>query len=289
MSYVFVLDSNKNPLNPVHPGLARKLLTSRQAAVFKRSPFTLMLKRELPEASVQSLRLKIDPGSQTTGVALVNNTSGQVMFAAEITHRGKQVKAGLERRRTVRRNRRARKTRYRPARFFNRRRPKGWLPPSLESRLANITTWVRRLQRLCPLGVLSMELVRFDTQLLQHPDISGILYQQGELAGYEIREWLLEKWGRRCAYCRATNVPLEVEHMTPKSRGGSDRASNLVLACHACNQRKGNQTAEEFGFPQLQEQAMVPLTDAAAVILHAGRCLNGSQPRDCQSKWARAV
>lgn len=265
MSYVFVLDRNKRPLDPVHPGWARKLLTSGQAAVFKRYPFTLILTAVLPEVPVQPLRLKLDPGSRTTGLALVNDTSGQVLFAAEITHRGQQVKAALDTRRAVRRSRRSRKTRYRPARFLNRRRPKGWLPPSLESRLANVTTWVARLRRLCPITALSQELVKFDLALMQQPEISGIEYQQGELAGYECREYLLEKWQRRCAYCGATHIPLEVEHLIPKSRGGSDRLSNLVLACHDCNQRKGNQTAAEFGFPQLQAQARRPLKDAAAV------------------------
>jgi 5-methylcytosine-specific restriction endonuclease McrA len=265
MSYVFVVDHEKRPLNPVHPGWARKLLTSGQAAVFRHHPFTLILEAALPDAPVHPLRLKLDPGSRTTGLALVNDTNGQVVFAAEIVHRGQQVKAALDARRAVRRSRRRRKTRYRPARFLNRRRPKGWLPPSLESRLANVTTWVTRLQRLCPITALSQELVKFDLALMQQPTISGIEYQQGELADYECREYLLEKWQRRCAYCGATNVPLEVEHLTPRSRGGSDRLSNLVLACHACNQRKGTQTAEEYGFPQLQAQARLPLKDAAAV------------------------
>jgi len=90
-------------------------------------------------------------------------------------------------------------------------------------------------------------------------------YQQGALMGYEVREYLLEKWGRQCAYCGAKAVPLQVEHMIPKSRGGSNRVSNLTLACHACNQAKGTQTAAEWGHPDLQKQAKLPLRDAAAV------------------------
>jgi len=110
-----------------------------------------------------------------------------------------------------------------------------------------------------------MELVKFDTQVMQNPEISGVEYQQGELMGYEVREYLLEKWGRKCAYCGATNMPLEIEHIIPKSRGGSNRASNLTLACNACNQCKGNQTAEEFGYPAIQGKAKQPLKDVAAV------------------------
>ena len=108
-------------------------------------------------------------------------------------------------------------------------------------------------------------MVKFDTQAIQNPEISGIEYQQGMLAGYELREYLLEKWQRRCAYCKKTNVPLQIEHLTPRARGGSDRVSNLTLACGPCNQKKGTQTAAEFGFPDLQAQAKVPLKDAAAV------------------------
>ena len=98
----------------------------------------------------------------------------------------------MHRYRGVRRSRRQRKTRYRAPRFDNRRRREGWLAPSLESRLANVLTWTRRLMRVCPITEISMEVVKFDTQLLDHPEIAGSEYQQGALAGYEVREYLLE-------------------------------------------------------------------------------------------------
>lgn len=265
MSKVFVVDSQKRPLDPVHAGYARWLLTHQKAAVFRRYPFTIILKEAKPEALVQTLRLKIDPGSKTTGLALVNDARGEVVWAAELSHRGQQVRQRLAERRAIRRHRRQRKTRYRKARFDNRRRKPGWLPPSLESRLANVMTWVARLRRLCPVAALSQELVRFDTQALQNPAISGIEYQQGTLAGYELREYLLEKWERRCAYCKAEKMPLQIEHLTPRARGGSNRVSNLTLACEPCNLAKGTKTAAEFGYPELQALAKRPLKDAAAV------------------------
>jgi 5-methylcytosine-specific restriction endonuclease McrA len=211
------------------------------------------------------LRLKIDPGSKTTGLAAVNDATGQVVWAAELSHRSQQVKERLDQRRSRRRSRRSRHTRYRPARYLNRRRRAGWLPPSLESQIANVVTWVKRLRRDAPIGALSLELVKFDTQLLQNAEISRIEYQQGELAGYEVREYLLEKFQRRCAYCGATNVPLQVEHILPRTRGGSNRVSNLTMACKPCNDAKGKQTAAEFGHPTVQAQAKAPLRDAAAV------------------------
>jgi len=97
-----------------------------------------------------------------------------VVFAAELTHRGQQIKQALDARRAVRRSRRQRTTRYRAPRFENRRRRKGWLAPSLESRMANVLTWVRRLMRVCPINQISMEVVKFDTQLMDHPEIVGI-------------------------------------------------------------------------------------------------------------------
>jgi hypothetical protein len=105
----------------------------------------------------------------------------------------------------------------------------------------------------------------FDAQKIQNPEITGVEYQQGELQGYEIKEYLLEKWRRTCAYCGKTNVPLEVEHIIPKSRGGTDRVSNLTIACRKCNLKKGNKTAEEFGYPHVQQQAKQPLKATACL------------------------
>lgn len=271
MAHVFVLDTDHRPLTPCTSARARLLLRRGKAAVWRTVPFTIILKQSADAPSTPALRLKLDPGSRSTGLAVVNETTGQVVFAAEITHRAEQVREALTKRRAVRRSRRQRHTRYRKPRFANRRRPKGWLPPSLESRLANITTWVARVQGWCPITALSLELVKFDTALLQQPDLSGIAYQHGTLAGYELREYILLKWQHACAYCNATNVPLELDHIVPRSRGGSDRESNLTLACRSCNQAKGNQSIEVFlqhrpaVLRRILAQRKTPLHDAAAV------------------------
>jgi 5-methylcytosine-specific restriction endonuclease McrA len=271
MSKVFLVDQQRKPLDPIHPGWARRLLSSGQAAVLRRAPFTLILKRTVEEPQVQALRLKLDPGSRTTGMALVKDESGEVVFAAELLHRGGQIKKALEKRRAKRRFRRARHTRYRPARWRNRRRKKGWLPPSVESRVHNIITWVARLLRLSPVGAMSLELVRFDLQAIEQPEISGVEYQQGTLAGYELREYLLLKWGHACAYCGKGDHPLQIEHIVPKVKGGSNRVSNLCIACEACNQAKGSKDLEQFlgkkqeVLKKIQAQCKAPLRDAAAV------------------------
>jgi 5-methylcytosine-specific restriction endonuclease McrA len=266
MQRVFVVDKNRNPLMPCHPARAKELLDKGKAAVLRRYPFTIILKYAV-ESNNQPVAFKVDPGSRITGLALVAEfkCGKRCIWAGELTHRGQKIKDNLLSRRQLRRGRRGRKTRYRKPRFLNRTRPEGWLPPSLQSRVDNVFTWLTRLYEVAPVTHLTMELVKFDMQKMENPEISGIEYQQGQLEGYEVREYLLEKWGRKCAYCGVTNVPLEVEHIVPKSRGGSNRPSNLTLACTPCNQKKNNQTAEEFGFPLIQAQAKKPLKDAAAV------------------------
>jgi 5-methylcytosine-specific restriction endonuclease McrA len=205
------------------------------------------------------------------GLAVVQEETGRVTNALEISHRGQQIKNSLESRRALRRGRRNRKTRYRKPRFLNRTRRAGWLPPSLESRIANIETWIRRIRKLCPIAAISQELVRFDLQQIQNPEISGVEYQRGELFGFEVKEYLLQKWNRKCAYCGVENVPFEIEHILARSMGGSNRVSNKSLSCHSCNQAKGNKPLKEFlkkkpeVLKRVLAQAKAPLKDAAAV------------------------
>jgi hypothetical protein len=272
MSNVFVIDTYQRPLNPVHPGRARILLSEGKAAVYRQFPFTIILKIEFEEPAVQPLRIKLDPGSRTTGIAIVNDATGEVVFAAELSHRGHKIKGAIDDRRAVRRSRRQRKTRYRAPRFHNRKNKKrGWLPPSLESRISNVLTWVHRFSRYCPITAISMELVRFDMQLMEHAEVSGVQYQQGTLAGYEVRAYLLEKWDRACSYCGAKDVPLQIEHIHPRANGGTNRIANLCLACEPCNTAKGTLDIAVFlkkkpeVLKRIQVQAKQPLKDAAAV------------------------
>jgi 5-methylcytosine-specific restriction endonuclease McrA len=271
MVSVFVVDTNRKPLNPVHPGEARYLLNAGKAAVLKRFPFTLILKYPVDTQEISPLRVKIDPGSKITGIAVVNDVTGKVVFAAELSHRGQAIRDALLSRRGVRRGRRARHTRYRKPRFQNRLIPQGWLAPSLMSRVSNVLTWVKRLQRVCPIAGISQELVRFDLQQMENPEIAGVSYQQGTLAGYEVREYVLEKWERKCAYCAKENVALQIEHIVPRAKGGSDRVSNLTLACEKCNTAKGTQDIAVFlgkkpeVLKRILAQAKAPLKDAAAV------------------------
>lgn len=138
-------------------------------------------------------------------------------------------------------------------------------------RVLTIETWVKRLCRYAPIIQIAMELVKFDTQAMQNPEIDGVEYQQGELAGYEVREYLLEKWGRKCAYCDKVGTPLQIEHIHPRAKGGSNRVTNLTLSCERCNIKKGTKSIDEFlkkdgsRLERIKRQAKQPLKDAATV------------------------
>jgi len=273
MNHVFVIDSNKKPLMPVHPGRARELLTKQKAAVYRQYPFTIILKMAYPNAATQPIEFKIDPGSRTTGLALVakGNNGKKVVWGANLEHHGLKIKADLDSRRALRRGRRVRKLRYRKPRFMNRAKPKGWLPPSIKSRVDNVEAWAKKIIGLLPITSIGIEVVKFDMQRMRNAEISGVGYQQGTLAGYELRQYLLEKWGHKCAYCGAENVPLEIEHLHPKSKGGTNSITNLVIACHKCNEKKGTQDVREFlkrkpeVLRRVLAQVKAPLRDAAAV------------------------
>ena len=270
---------------PCSPKRARKLLEAGRARVHRPHPFTIRLvDRRLEDSTLQPLALKLDPGSKATGLALVrvertvDADTGEIgdpvlhlRFLMELVHRGQAIRNAMQRRTMLRRGRRGRKTRYRAPRFDNRTRPEGWLPPSLQHRIETTMTWVARLRRLAPIAELTQELVRFDMQAIQNPEISGLEYQRGELFGYEVKAYLLEKFHRTCQYCDATGVPVEVEHIVPKARGGSNRVSNLTLACRPCNEAKDARDVHEFlahdpaRLARVLARANAPLRDAAAV------------------------
>jgi 5-methylcytosine-specific restriction endonuclease McrA len=286
---VFVLDRRKKPLMPCSEKRARKLLAAGRARVHRLVPFTLRLvDRTQAESVLQPLRLSIDPGSKATGLALcrveerIDADTGEIAEPAlhvaalqEVVHRGQAIRDGLQRRAMFRRSRRGGKTRYRAPRFDNRVRCTGWLAPSLLHRVQTTMSWVRRLQRCAPVTELAQELVRFDMQLMQARadggTVEGVEYQRGELAGFEVGEYLLAKWDRQCAYCDAREVPLEKEHIVARAHGGSNRVSNLALACRPCNQRKGAQDVRDFlrhepvRLQRVLALAKAPLKDAAAV------------------------
>jgi RRXRR protein len=256
---VFVLDKRKRPLMPCSEKRARLLLERGRAVVHRRYPFAIRLKDRVV-GKVQPIRVKLDPGSKTTGVAVVTDEDGnkptRVLCLFERTQRGRQIGEAVAARRAFRRRRRGANLHYQAPRFDNGRRPQGWLPPSLQHQVKTCMSWVGRFCRLGPAAGIAVERVRFDMQLLENPEISGVEYQRGTLTGYESREYVLEKFGRHCVSC-AADVPLNL--------------SNLVPAGIPCSAQKDAKPVEEFraGKPALlariKAQAKAPLKDAAAV------------------------
>ena len=250
---VFTLDKKKRPLGHCTPKRARQLIEKGRACVYKHYPFTIIVK-DLDTRTMDihhSYRIKIDPGASYTGIAVTEED--RVVAYFELRHRGRAVVEALHTRKAARRNRRSRETIYRRCKFrgggdYESPRKEGWLPPSQRSIADNILAFVIRLERLLGPCEIDMELVRFDTQLLENPDIEGIEYQQGTLPGYEMKAYLMERYQHTCQYCgnETGDRRLEWEHKIPKSRGGSDSVKNATLACRTCNQEKAGRTPEEW-------------------------------------------
>ncbi len=256
---VHVLNMRGKPLMPTTPRKARKLLRSGKAKVVQRTPFTIQLNYATGETK-QPIWLGIDPNYSKIGFSAV--TEKKELISGEVMLRN-DVSENLTERKQYRRGRRS-KLEYRKPGFQTQTSKKeGTLSPSIQQKLNTIIDFVDRIKSILPVTSVFVEVASFDTQKMVNPEIAGIEYQQGELQGYEIREYLLEKYKRTCAYCGRSDVSLQVEHIIPSSRGGSDRVSNLTIACSECNQEKGDKTAEEFGHPEVQEQAKESLKAAA--------------------------
>ena len=249
MQHVFVVDTDRKPCNPVDPGKARILLSQGKAAVLRRFPFTIVLKAVSTE-TVRPYRLKFDPGSKQTGVALVDEESNTVVFAMEIIHRGRAISKALAARKGIRRSRRSRHARYRKPGLPSTKRQQGWLAPSLKHRVYTVSTWKDRIRRYAPVAHLSQELVRFDMQAMECPEISGAEYQQGTLAGYEIREYLLNKWERKCSYCGAENIPIQIEPYPCQGQRRNQQNQQFGSSLPWLQHQKGNTRCQ--GFPKEQ-------------------------------------
>ncbi len=309
-SRVFVVDRHAHPLMPCHQARARKLLSSERARVHRLVPFVIRLvDRAAEHSEVPGVEVGVDPGSKFTGVSVFRvskeNTRHGIV-SIEIKHRGQIIHKHMGQRSAYRRRRRTANLRYRKPRWANRHPEScancaknarhgsrycqpcagersfvdnGYrntrLAPSLQHRADSTMSVVSRLRRWTPVTAIHLELVRFDMQQIENPEIAGVQYQQGTLSGYEVREYLLEKWGRQCAYCGNSGVPLRIEHILARSRGGTDRISNLTLVCEGCNKKKDAQPIEVFlakdpkRLAKILAQAKAPLKDAAAV--HATR------------------
>ena len=242
---VFVLDRSKKPLNMISNAEARILLRKKLAVIHKIYPFTIRLRDNSCVGKDRAYTVKIDPGSRHTGIAITDDKDSVVMLA-EIEHRGHLIKKNLDKRRDVRRNRRGRKTRYRPARFLNRKRPKGWLAPSVKSRADNVINFIKKYKKLLNINKVMIEHVSFDVaQMSSDTKLLGNDYQEGKLYQKELRSFIFSRSNNKCVYCGAKAE--EIDHVIPRSSGGTNSVHNLVASCKSCNKKKSNLTLKAFG------------------------------------------
>ena len=274
-----VLDQHGLPLAPARPSRVRQWLESGRATkVWIKGIFAVQLHDLNADTAITGdFALNLDPG-HTTGTAITRESpDGQcrtIVGAYEHQHRNKEIHHNLDSRRDCRRTRRSR-LRRRPARFNNRAnaRTKGRLPPSIQSLVDDTEAIVLTMCRLYPVKQIRVEYLRFDTQLMQNPDIKGAEYQRGTLYGWQLRHYIFARDRWQCQYCdkpHTKNRTLTLDHIIPESRGGPTVVGNLVTACKQCNTKKTNTPLDAFlakkpklaAKIQQQVDKLVPLTPA---------------------------
>lgn len=242
MPQVYVLDHVGCPLMPCSPAKARHLLKDGRAKVRKRTPFTIQLLYG-SSGYTQKIILGVDAGSKTIGMSA--STETQELFVAEVTPRNDVVN-NLSARREFRRSRRNRKTRYRKPRFNNRvhSKHKGWLAPSVEVKIQEHITSIKRTCSILPINRIVVETAEFDLQLLKaiqdgEPAPVGEDYQKGEMYGfYNVRQYVLWRDNYTCQCCGAhrKGIKLHIHHLESRKTGGN-APDNQVTICDSCHDK----------------------------------------------------
>lgn len=231
--FIYVINQHGKPLMPCQPRKARILLKQGKAKVIQRTPFTIQLLHG-SSGYTQSISLGIDAGTKTVGVSATSEN--KVLFEAEAKLRA-DIQDLLASRSEFRRSRRNRTTRYRQPRFLNRKKPKGWLAPSVQNKVDAHIKLVDLVHRILPVKNLTVEVAQFDTQLLKNPHISGVDYQQGEqFLFWNVREYVLYRDGHSCQRCKGKSKDkiLNVHHIESR-KTGSDSPDNLITLCETCH------------------------------------------------------
>ena len=231
---VYVLSQHGQPLMPtVNHAKVRVLLNQRKAKVIKRCPFTIQLQYE-STTHTQKINLGIDAGSKTIGVSAT--TDSKVLYESEVVLRNDIVEL-LSGRRALRNSRRSRKTRYRKPRFDNRKKPDGWLAPSIRQKIETHVTVVGNVMKILPVTKIIVETASFDIQKIKNPEIEGVGYQHGEqLDFWNVREYVLFRDGHTCQCCKGKSKDniLNVHHIESRKTGGN-APNNLITLCETCH------------------------------------------------------
>lgn len=229
---VFVKNMRGEALMPCSQRKARLLLKEEKAKIIGYKPFTIQLLQATGE-TVQKVHLGVDTGAKHIGIAA---TSGNKVLAKGEIELRDDIHKNMVSRSLLRKTRRRRKTRYRKARFLNRKRRDGWLPPTVQSKLDATFMWVDKFSRLLPNQILYIEVGKFDTQKMMNPDISNEEYQNGQCTGYyDVRYFVFARDNYTCQVCKKRNKILNTHHIVYKTEGGTDRADNLITVCTDCH------------------------------------------------------
>ncbi len=240
MHVVFVLAPDKKPLMPCSPVIARLLLKDGKAKVVRRTPFTIKLFAPSEHAYRQPLTLGVDTGSAVIGSA-VSDERGNVVYLSEVQVRN-DIARSMKKRAILRRHRRQRKTRYRSARWLNRKNSTrtGRFFPTMRSKIEAHLREIRFVQSLLPITSLVLETGTFDPHALKNPEIleKKWLYQRGINYGFaNARAYVLTRDGYTCQHCKGKSKDkrLEVHHLVFRSQNGSDDETNLLTLCKTCH------------------------------------------------------
>lgn len=188
-------------LMPCTPRKARKLLKEGKAKVVRRTPFTIQLTIPTGE-SKQPITLGVDSGYHHIGLAAVTDSGKKEVYSADVKLRNDIVKLNSERRQ-YRRFRRYRKTWYRKSRFLNRKKPEGWLAPSIQHKLDSHLKIINKVKEILPISEISVEVAAFDIQKIKNPKLEGVEYQNGVQKGFwNVREYVLYRDGHVCQNCQ---------------------------------------------------------------------------------------
>lgn len=231
--FVYVLNKHGQPLMPCKPQKARKLLQQGKANVIKRTPFIIQLKYGT-SGYRQLVSLGVDAGTKHIGLSAT--TGDRVLFEGEVKLRT-DIQELLSIRRSLRRARRARKTRYRKPRFLNRKNEKGWLAPSVQNKIDMHAKMIIKVHSFLPITNVTIEVAQFDIQKIKNPSISGDLYQKGDQLGFwNVREYVFFRDKHICQHCKGKTKDkiLNVHHIESRKTGG-DGPDNLITLCRTCH------------------------------------------------------
>ena len=238
MSKVYVLDINGQPLMPTtRSGWVYRALRDGKAKVFSKCPFTIRLLYE-STSFTQPLTLGVDTGSKYVGSAVINDVTAEILYESQLELRD-DIKSKMDRRRQFRKARRN-KLRYRPVRFNNRNasKRKNRYSPTLISKFQGHAREIKFVISVLPISSIVLEVGEFDTQLLQDTTLAYHKwgYSRGELYQQEnFKQAARARDGYKCQCCGKKNCRLEVHHLLPRNRGGSDKLANLITLCTDCH------------------------------------------------------